>query len=76
VTQQGCALAGAVFTMSITADVAAIETPDALGTPEETSTLPPKCAREAQRKAGGCDFCHAPLPAFTRLRTWRGWGFG
>jgi hypothetical protein len=62
-----------VFTMSITVDMAAFETHDA---PEETRASPPKRDRDGRRQAGRCDFCHAPLPAFTRLRTWRGWGFG
>jgi hypothetical protein len=76
VTQQGCAPVGPVFTMSITVDMAAIETPDAASAPEPTHALPSKRDHGGQRVAGRCDFCHAPLPAFTRLRTWRGWGFG
>lgn len=76
VTQQGCAPVGPVFTMSITVDMAAIETPDALCTPEERILAPPRRDDGGQRQVRRCDFCHAPLPAFTRLRTWRGWGFG
>jgi len=75
VTQQGCASTGPVFTMSITADVVAIEAPDAPCTREETSIAPPMRTYRETRPAGRCDFCHAPLPAFTRLRTRRGWGF-
>jgi hypothetical protein len=75
VTQQGCAPTGPVFTMSITADVAALESADAPYTPEETSIAPPRRDYQEKRQAGRCDFCHAPLPAFTRLRTLRGWGF-
>jgi hypothetical protein len=75
VTQQGCAPVGVVFTMSITVDVAAIEIPDAR-TPEETHTAPPRRDHETQRYVRRCAFCHALLPAFTRLRTRRGWGFG
>jgi hypothetical protein len=37
VTQQGCASVGPVFTMSITVDMAVIETPDAPSAPEERS---------------------------------------
>ena len=77
VTQQGCAPVGSVFTMSITVDVAAIEHRDA---PASTRTVAHSAAearpRSDQRQAGRCDFCHAPLPVFTRLRTRRGWGFG
>jgi hypothetical protein len=62
--------------MSITVDVAAIEIPDAPCTAEETNIAPPTRDHDGQRQVGRCDFCHAPLPAFTRLRTWRGWGFG
>ena len=76
VTQQGCAPVGPVFTMSITVDVTAIEAADAPCTPEETSIAPPRRDHGGQRQARRCDFCHAPLPAFTRLGTRRGWGFG
>jgi hypothetical protein len=75
VTQQGCAPLGPVFTMSITADVVAIETPDAPCTREETSIAPPRRDYREKHQAGRCAFCHKPLPAFTRLRTRRGWGF-
>jgi hypothetical protein len=75
VTQQGCAPVGPVFTMSITVDVAAIEHPDEPAIPEPLRVAPPKRDHQRQRQAGGCDFCHAPLPMFTRLRTRRGWGF-
>jgi hypothetical protein len=62
--------------MSITVDVAAIETDDARSTPEPLRAAPPKRDHQRHRQAGRCDFCHALLPAFTRLRTRRGWGFG
>jgi len=75
VTQQGCAPVGPVFTMSITVAVAAIETDHAPANPEPVPALPPKQGHHRQRQAGRCDFCHTPLPAFTRLRTRRGWGF-
>jgi hypothetical protein len=75
VTQQGCAPLGPVFTMSITVDVAAIEIEHASAEPKLLATSPPKCDHHRQRQAGRCDFCHAPLPAFTRLRTRSGWGF-
>lgn len=76
VTQQGCAPVGPVFTMSITVDVAAIEAPDAPCTPEQRIIAPPRRDEGGQRQVRRCDFCHAALPAFTRLRTLRGWGFG
>ena len=76
VTQQGCAPVGPVFTMSITVDVAAIETLDAPCTPEERIIAPTRRDDGGQRPVRRCDFCHAPLPAFTRLRSGRGWGFG
>jgi hypothetical protein len=75
VTQQGCASTGPVFTMSITVDVAAIETDNAPAIPEPLPASPPKRDPHRVRQAGRCDFCSAPLPAFTRLRTRRGWGF-
>ena len=75
VTQQGCAPTGPVFTMSIMADVVAIESPDAAGNPEETNIAPPRRDYGGQRQVRRCDFCPRPLPAFTRLRTRRGWGF-
>ena len=62
--------------MSITVDVAAIETADAPCTPEETIIWPPQRDHHREHQAGRCDFCRAPLPEFTRLRTRRGWGFG
>ena len=74
VTHQGCAPTGPVFTMSITVDMAALELNDA-----PSALIDPRSTTEAaniRRVAGRCDFCHAPLPVFTRLRTWRGWGFG
>jgi hypothetical protein len=67
---------GPVFTMSITVDVAAIETAVAPCTSEETIIVPPRHGYGGQRQVRRCDFCHAPLPAFTRLRMLRGWGFG
>jgi len=76
VTQQGCAPVGPVFTMSITADVAAIEHQDEPTVTEPLPALPPKRDHHRQRQAGRCDFCYALLPVFTRLRTRRGWGFG
>jgi len=72
VTHVGCAPTGPVFTMSVTVDMAALKLTDAPLAPEKSQEAP----RHAQRVAGRCDFCHAPLPLFTRLRTWRGWGFG
>ncbi len=62
--------------MSITVDMAAIEFNDAASAPDISFTAPRKAERNGQCVAGRCDFCHAPLPKFTRLRTWRGWGFG
>jgi len=62
--------------MSITVDVAAIEHQDEPATTEPLPALPPKRDHHRQRQAGRCDFCYALLPAFTRLRTRRGWGFG
>jgi hypothetical protein len=62
--------------MSITVDVAAIEIDDVPATPEPLSASPPKRDHYRARQAGRCDFCHVPLPEFTRLRTRRGWGFG
>lgn len=76
VTQQGCASVAPVFTISITVDVAAIEIDDAPAMPEPLPASLPKRDHHRQRQAGRCDFCQAPLPAFTRLRTRRGWGFG
>ncbi|HEY6618474.1 MAG TPA: hypothetical protein VIY68_02910 [Steroidobacteraceae bacterium] len=64
-----------VFTMAITVDVAAIEIDNASSTPEPLPVTPRKGDHNEGRQAGRCDFCHAPLPAFTRLRTRRGWGF-
>jgi hypothetical protein len=57
--------------MSVTVDMAALELTDAPFAPEKSH----EARRNPQRVAGRCDFCHAPLPLFTRLRTWRGWGF-
>ena len=76
VTQQGCAPAGPVFTISITVAVAAIEHQDEPAVTELLPALPPKRDRHRQHQAGRCDFCHALLPVFTRLRTRCGWGFG
>lgn len=76
VTQRGCAPRGAVFTMSITVDTAAIEHNDALSVPATATAATTRRDRDRQRMAGHCNFCRAPLPLFTRLRTWRGWGFG
>lgn len=75
VTQQGCAPVGAVFTMSITVDVAAIEHPDEPAISEPVPVSAPEHDHSRHRKSGRCDFCHAPLPVFTRLRTQRGWGY-
>jgi hypothetical protein len=61
--------------MSITVDVAAIEHPDEPAKPEPVPALPPKGKHHRERQVGRCDFCHVPLPAFTRLRTRHGWGF-
>ena len=76
VTHQGCATAGAVVTLSITAKVATMELSDA----PSVLNIPHAALRlrdpNPLHVVGHCDFCHAPLPKFTRLRTWRGWGFG
>ena len=72
VTHLGCAPTGPVFTMSVTVDTAALELNDAPSAPDRPLAAP----RSPRRVAGRCDFCHAPLPLFTRLRTWRGWGLG
>jgi hypothetical protein len=61
--------------MSITVDVADIETDHAPAIPEPLVATLPKRDHNRHRQPGRCDFCHAPLPAFTRLRTRRGWGF-
>jgi hypothetical protein len=76
VTHLGCARTGPVVTMSVTAGVAAIEPHDAQSVPDTPLASPRKRDRNSCSVAGHCDFCHAPLPQFTRLRTWRGWGFG
>jgi hypothetical protein len=76
VTHLGCAPTGPVFTMSVTVDMTALELNDAVSAPDISLEAPRKAQRSPQRVAGRCDFCHAPLPLFTRLRTWRGWGFG
>ena len=73
VTQQGCAPTGPVFTMSITVDLAAIETADVPEILELLAALAPPRDRDRPRQAGRCDFCRAPLPVFTRLQTRRGW---
>jgi hypothetical protein len=65
-----------MFTMSVTVDMTALELTDAPSGSDKPIDAPRKAQRNPQRVAGRCDFCHAPLPAFTRLRTWRGWGFG
>jgi hypothetical protein len=65
-----------VLTMSVTVDMAALELTDAPLAPDKSLEAPCTAQRNPQRVAGRCDFCHAPLPLFTRLRTWRGWGFG
>ena len=75
VTQQGCAPVAPVFTMSIKVDVAAIESADEPAKAEPVPVSMPKRDHRRRREAGRCDFCHAPLPAFTRLRPRRGWGF-
>jgi hypothetical protein len=75
VTQQGCAPVEPVFTISIPVDVAATEHHDELAISEPVSASVPKHDHPRHREAGRCDFCHVPLPAFTRLRTRRGWGF-
>jgi len=62
--------------MSVTVDMAALELTDAPSTPDKSLEAPRKAERTPQRVPGRCDFCHAPLPLFTRLRPWRGWGFG
>lgn len=76
VTHLGCAPTVPVFTMSVTVDMAALELTDAPLAPDGPLDAPRKAEHHHQRVAGRCDFCHAPLPLFTRLRTWRGWCFG
>jgi hypothetical protein len=76
VTQQGCAPTVPVFTMSVTVDTAAFEITDAPSGSDKPLEAPRKAQHYHQRVAGRCNFCHALLPLFTRLRTWRGWGFG
>jgi hypothetical protein len=76
VTHLGCAPTGPVFTMSVTVDMAALELTDVPSAPDKSFEAPHQAQRNPQRVPGRCDFCHAPLPLFTRLRTWRGWGFG
>jgi hypothetical protein len=76
VTHQGCAPTGPVFTMSVTVDTAALEITDAPCGSAQPLEVALKAERNLKRVPGRCDFCHAPLPPFTRLRTWRGWGFG
>jgi hypothetical protein len=61
--------------MSITVDVAAIEHPNELAISEPVAVSVPKHEHPRRREAGRCDFCHAPLPQFTRLRTRRGWAY-
>jgi hypothetical protein len=67
---------GLVFTMSVTVDTAALEITDAPSGSDKPLEAASKAQRNPQHVPGRCDFCHAPLPLFTRLRTWRGWGFG
>lgn len=75
VTHQGCALSEPVFRMSVTVDVAVIESTDAPSAPDRPLQTPCKSEQRRARVPGRCDFCHAPLPLFTRLGTRRGWGF-
>jgi hypothetical protein len=56
--------------------VTVIELTDAPCVPDTALETPRKTEYCRVQTAGRCDFCHAPLPAFTRLRTRRGWGFG
>jgi hypothetical protein len=76
VTHQGCAPNESVFTMPATVDVAALELRDALPTPEPAIVVPKRRDPDGPRQIGHCDFCHAPLPLFTRLQTRRGWANG
>ncbi len=76
VTHQGCATAGAVVTLFITAKVATMEPSNASSVLNLPHAARPLREHPRLRVAGHCAFCHAPLPKFTRLRTWRGWGFG
>lgn len=76
VTHQGCAPSQAVFTMRVAVDVAAPEPCDALSRPEPAIVVPKTHDPDGHHRVGRCDFCHAPLPLFTRLRTLRGWGLG
>ena len=75
VTHQGCAPTGPVFTMSVAVDVTVIELTDAPCAPDTALETPRKTEYRRAHVAGRCDFCHAPLPLFTRLGTRRGWGF-
>jgi hypothetical protein len=75
VTHQGCAPNGSVFTMPITVDATEIESEDVPPAPNTTPS-PPSRHRHGHRVVGRCDFCHAPLPLFTRLQTRRGWAIG
>jgi hypothetical protein len=76
VTHQGCAPTVPVLTMSLTVDVTVIDLTDAPSAPDRPLEAPRQSEQRRARVVGRCDFCHAPLPLFTRLRTWRGWGFG
>jgi hypothetical protein len=75
-THQGCATAGPVVTLSVMAEVAVMEPSDAPSLPITPTGTDHEPIRERCSPARRCDFCHAPLPLFTRVRTWRGWGFG
>ena len=76
VTHLGCAPTGPVCTMSVTVDMTALELTDAPSGSDKPIDAARRAVHNPQRVAGRCDFCHGPLPLFTRLRTWRGWGFG
>ena len=76
VTHGGCAPSGPVFTMSVAVDVAVLELTDAPCAPDRPLEAPRNAERSRHRVPGRCDFCHTPLPLFTRLGTRGGWGFG
>ena len=76
VTQQGCAPVGPVFTMSITVDVAAIETADAPCSPEETIIACRGVTMVVSARLDGAIFAMRRCRRSHGLRTRRGWGFG
>jgi hypothetical protein len=55
-----------VFTMPVAVEVAALELTDAPSTPVRPREPPCKTPHRRARVAGRCDFCHAPLPLFSK----------